>query len=112
MNPTSGSSTAKSTTHAKKKSRKTTVEEVEDEDSPQNISARNRAASPDHDPPAPTETMSSNTEQKKKVCISMPCVTVLTLYVFQKSGGVKYMLLGFFGDEFTVDSPAFKSMSR
>ena len=35
----------KSTMHAKKKSHKTTVEEVEDEDSPQNISAHNHAAS-------------------------------------------------------------------
>jgi hypothetical protein len=87
MNLASGFSTAKSTMHAKKKSCKTTVKEVEDEDSPQNISACNRAASPD--PPAPTEMMSSNTEQKKKVCILMPCITVLTLYVFQKSGGVK-----------------------
>ena len=61
----------KSTMHAKKKSHKTTVEEVEDKDSPQNISARNHAVSPD--PP---------TEQKKKVCTLIPYLTSLTSYVF------------------------------
>lgn len=47
----------KSAMHAKKKSRKATVEEVEDEDNrPQNIHATS---------PAPTQTTTSN---KKKVC--------------------------------------------
>jgi hypothetical protein len=87
MNSTSASLRAKSTTHAKKKSRKATVEEVEDEDSPRNVSARNRAASAD--PPTATETMTSNTEQRKKVCTLEPYFTLLTTCGFQKSAGVK-----------------------
>ncbi|KAF8233226.1 hypothetical protein L208DRAFT_1267987, partial [Tricholoma matsutake] len=52
------------TTTCSKKARKVTVEDVEDADSPRNVSVQNRAASPD--PPAATETMTSNTEQQKK----------------------------------------------
>lgn len=55
MNSTSAS---KSMTHAKKKSCKVTVEEVEDKDSPQNVSVCNCAASPDQ----------STTHAKKKSC--------------------------------------------
>ncbi|KAF8510013.1 hypothetical protein JB92DRAFT_3119314 [Gautieria morchelliformis] len=62
------SSKAKSMTHAKKKPRKATVEEVEVEDSSRNAVTRNRAASPD--PSAPTETMTSSTEQRKKDMLS------------------------------------------
>ncbi|KAF8513509.1 hypothetical protein JB92DRAFT_3116283 [Gautieria morchelliformis] len=62
------SSKAKSMTHAKKKPRKATVEEVEVEDSSRNTATCNRAASPD--PPAPTETMTSSTEQRKKDLLS------------------------------------------
>ena len=76
-----------STTHAKKKSRKATVEEVEDKDSPQNMSACNQATSPD--PPTPAQTITSNTEKRKKVCTLILYLTSLTLYVFQK-GRVKW----------------------
>jgi hypothetical protein len=60
---------------------------VEDEDSPRNVSVRNCAASPD--PPATTETMMSNTEQRKKVCTLMPHSTPLTMHALQKPGGGK-----------------------
>jgi hypothetical protein len=53
--------------HKSKKLRKATVEEIEDDDGPQNISTRNHAAS--LDPPAATEATTSNVEQKKKVNI-------------------------------------------
>jgi hypothetical protein len=61
----------KSTTHAKKKSRKATV--------------ASHAASPDL--PAPTETMTSNTERKKKVCPLIPYyfVTYLRPYMYFES---------------------------
>jgi hypothetical protein len=45
------------------------TKDVEDEDSPWNISAHNHAASPN--PPDMTETITSNTEQRKKVCTLM-----------------------------------------
>jgi hypothetical protein len=46
---------------------KVTVKEVEDEDSPQNISVRNHSAS--LDPPAPMKTMTSNTEHGKRIIL-------------------------------------------
>jgi hypothetical protein len=86
-NSTSASSKARSFIHASKKSRKATVEDVEDADSPRNVSARNRAASPD--PPAASETTTSNTEQRKKVSVLMASPTLLTTCTSQKPGGVK-----------------------
>ena len=76
----------KTTTHSKKAC-KATVEDIEDADSPQNVSAQNCAASPD--PLATTETMTSNTEQQKKVSILMASPALLTMCISQKTGGVK-----------------------
>jgi hypothetical protein len=75
------------TTTRSKKARKATVEDVEDADSPRNVSARNHAASPD--PPVATETMTSNTEQRKKVSVLMASPALLTMCISQKTGGVK-----------------------
>jgi hypothetical protein len=86
-NSTSASSKARSSIHALKKSHKATVEDVEDANSPWNVSAQNCAASPD--PPAASETMMSNTEQRKKVSILMASPTLLTTCTSQKPGGVK-----------------------
>ena len=66
-NSAATSSKAKSMTHAKKKLRKTTVVEVEDEDSPRNIALRNRAGAVSPEPSAATETTSGISEQSKKV---------------------------------------------
>ena len=82
------SSKARSSIHASKKSHKATVEDVEDANSPQNISAQNHAAS--LDPPAATETMTSNTVQRKKVSILMASPTLLTTCTSQKPGRVKH----------------------
>ena len=83
----------KSSTHTKKKSCKVTVEEVEDEDSPQNISVHNHATSPNPpNPPAVTETMMGDTEQRKKVCTLMPHSTPLTMHAPQKPGEGKHSI--------------------
>jgi hypothetical protein len=71
-----------------KKSCKATIEDVEDADSPQNVSVQNHAASPD--PPAATETMTSNMEQRKKVSVLMASPTLLTTCTSQKPGRVKH----------------------
>jgi hypothetical protein len=70
-----------------KKSHKTTVEDVEDADSPQNVLAQNCTASPD--PPAATETTMSNMEQRKKVSVLMASPALLTTYTSQKPGRVR-----------------------
>ena len=58
-----------SSTHPKKKSRQATVEEVEDVDSPNNISARNRAsAEPSQSSSAAHEASTSTAGKGKKVC--------------------------------------------
>jgi hypothetical protein len=90
INSALASSKAKSPIRASKKPRKATVEdlEVEEVNGPQNVSARNRTASPD--PPAPTET-TSNPEQRKKVSIRIDAASALSLTTCapQKTGGVK-----------------------
>ena len=70
-----------------KKSRKVTVEEVEDDDGHRNILAHDRASSPG--PPTITETAVRNTQERKKVSVLMASPALLSMSAPQKPGGAR-----------------------